>query len=79
MSQPDQPAPKISETRARQGRWGRPVFWVLTFSTLMAAIAVFAAYVLEPRPGPLTPQMTRSAGAPPPSPRWTPPAVPKNT
>jgi hypothetical protein len=34
----------LKATPARQGRWGRPVFWVLVFGTLLAAIGLFAAW-----------------------------------
>jgi hypothetical protein len=36
--------PVISATRARQGRTGRHVFWVLVFGTLLATLALFAAW-----------------------------------
>jgi len=36
--------PVLGATRARSGRLGRPVFWVLLFSTLLAALALFAAW-----------------------------------
>jgi hypothetical protein len=35
----------VEATPARQGRWGRPVFWVLVISTFLAAIALFAAWM----------------------------------
>ena len=46
---PDQAAgvshgPVLGATRARQGRTGRHVFWVLLFGTLLAALALFAAW-----------------------------------
>jgi hypothetical protein len=34
----------MGATRARQGRWGRHVFWVLLFGTLLSALAMFAAW-----------------------------------
>ena len=34
----------LSSTRARQGRYGRHVLWVLLVSTALAAIALFAAW-----------------------------------
>ena len=37
--------PVISATPARQGRWGRHVFWVLLISTIAAAITLMAAWV----------------------------------
>jgi hypothetical protein len=36
--------PTLGATRARQGRIGRHVVWVLLFSTLLAALALFAAW-----------------------------------
>ncbi|HWT52335.1 MAG TPA: hypothetical protein VN113_09170 [Caulobacter sp.] len=38
------PAPRLNATRARQGRWGRQVFWVLIVSTVLAALALFGAW-----------------------------------
>ena len=37
-------APKVAATPARQGRWGRHVFWVLVASTILAAVALFGAW-----------------------------------
>ena len=34
----------IPVTEVRQGRWGRHAFWVLLASTLLAAVALFAAW-----------------------------------
>mgnify|MGYP001809713775 CR=1 FL=1 len=34
----------IQTTEARQGRWGRHVFWVLVVSTLLAALVLFASW-----------------------------------
>jgi hypothetical protein len=36
--------PALNATRARQGRWGRHVFWVLIISTVLAAAALFGAW-----------------------------------
>ncbi|MGR4866869.1 hypothetical protein [Caulobacter sp. LARHSG274] len=36
--------PILNATRARQGRWGRHVFWVLIISTVLAAAALFGAW-----------------------------------
>lgn len=36
--------PRLNATRARQGRWGRHVFWVLVVSTVLAALALFGAW-----------------------------------
>ena len=42
---PDTERPQVmNATRARQGRWGRHVFWVLVFGTVLAALAMFAAW-----------------------------------
>ncbi|MFT4254485.1 MAG: hypothetical protein QM608_18620 [Caulobacter sp.] len=37
-------SPVLKATRARQGRWGRHIFWVLVISTVLAAIALFGAW-----------------------------------
>jgi hypothetical protein len=34
----------MGATRVRQGRFGRHVVWVLLFGTLLAALALFAAW-----------------------------------
>ena len=39
-----QSRPTLSATRARQGRFGRHMIWVLLFSTLLAVIGLFAAW-----------------------------------
>jgi hypothetical protein len=50
MAAPETSRPEASghtvlpATRARQGRWGRHVFWVLLVSTTLAAIALLAAW-----------------------------------
>jgi len=36
--------PVLNSTRARQGRLGRDVFWVLMFSTALALLGLFAAW-----------------------------------
>ena len=36
--------PTLGATRARQGRFGRHMLWVLLFGTLLAAIGMFAAW-----------------------------------
>ena len=41
------PAPQISEIRAKQGRWGKPIVWVLAISTILAAVGLFAAWGLK--------------------------------
>ena len=37
-------SPELAATPARQGRYGRPVFWVLVISTVLAAIGLLAAW-----------------------------------
>lgn len=37
-------APRINATRARQGRRGQHIFWILIVSTVLAAVALFAAW-----------------------------------
>ncbi len=41
------PARIISATRARQGRMGRHLLWVLLVSTALAALALFGAWSLQ--------------------------------
>ena len=41
--------PRLNATRARQGRWGRQVFWVLVISTVLAALALFGAWSFRAR------------------------------
>ena len=36
--------PTLTATRARQGRLGRHLLWVLLFATLLAAIGLFGAW-----------------------------------
>ncbi|HWW26592.1 MAG TPA: hypothetical protein VNZ85_11920 [Caulobacter sp.] len=43
----EHPHPAINATRARQGRWGKHVFWVLVISTVLAAAALFGAWGLR--------------------------------
>lgn len=43
-SSEDTPRPALNATRARQGRWGRHMFWVLLFGTLLAALGLMAAW-----------------------------------
>ena len=37
----------VKATRARQGSWGRHIFWVLVISTVLAAIALFGSYAFN--------------------------------
>lgn len=41
---PETRGPRLNATRARQGRWGRQIFWVLVISTVLAALALFGAW-----------------------------------
>jgi type VI protein secretion system component VasK len=41
---PPSTGPRLNATRARQGRRGRHVFWVLVVSTVLAALALFGAW-----------------------------------
>jgi hypothetical protein len=36
--------PRLNATRARQGRFGRHIFWILIVSTVLAALALFGAW-----------------------------------
>jgi len=40
----DEQPTSMNVTRARQGRWGRHVFWVLVFGTVLAALGMFLAW-----------------------------------
>ena len=72
--------PHVNATRARQGRWGRHVFWVLVFGTVLAALGMLLAWVwrAEEHPGPAGTAQEQVSGrandtAAPPSPtRQTP-------
>ncbi len=64
MTSQDTPRPATTTTtRARQGRWGRHVFWVLVCSTLLAALGMFAAWAwrADTHPGPAGPGQERVA------------------
>jgi hypothetical protein len=75
-----QSRPTLGATRARQGRFGRHMLWVLLFGTLLAAVGMFAAWtwkapdlaasdaVVATRPA------AHPVSAPEPAPRATPPA-----
>ena len=39
--------PVLNATRARQGRYGKHVFWMLIISTVLAAIALFGAWSMR--------------------------------
>ncbi len=41
-------APQVLKTtRARQGSWGRHIFWVLIISTVLAALALFGSFAFN--------------------------------
>jgi hypothetical protein len=44
LSQRTPTRPVLTAARARQGRFGQHVFWVLVFGTLLAALGLFAAW-----------------------------------
>ena len=44
---PHEHGPEISETRARQGRFGWPVFWMLIISTALAMIALLGVWAFQ--------------------------------
>ena len=55
--------PTVNATRARQGRWGKHIFWVLVFGTLLAALGMFAAWTWrDAAEGPPGPGMERADG-----------------
>ena len=39
--------PILNATRARQGRRGKHIFWVLIVSTVLAAVALFGAWSMR--------------------------------
>ncbi len=47
MSSQETERPVLNATRARQGRWGKHIFWVLVVGTLLAAIGMFAAWTYK--------------------------------
>lgn len=55
--------PVLNATRARQGRWGQQVFWVLVFGTLLAALGLFFAYTWQSEPGTSPTEAERAAAA----------------
>ena len=80
FSSRDEPRkPVLNATRARQGRMGRPVFWVLIFGTLLAVLGMAAAWTWKGEAlsdtGPSTAERTASAATfdtPEPPPATTP-------
>lgn len=40
-------SPVLNATRARQGRYGKHIFWVLIISIVLAAIALFGAWSMR--------------------------------
>jgi hypothetical protein len=47
--------PVVAATPARQGRFGKHMFWVLVFGTLLAAIGLFLAWTWK------APDLSRAA------------------
>ena len=47
MAQSEAPAVTLTETRARQARWGRPVFWVLLVSLILSGAALFLVWLFN--------------------------------
>lgn len=43
-AEPGADGPRVNATRARQGRFGRHIFWILVISTVLAALALFGAW-----------------------------------
>lgn len=43
----DAARPVLNATRARQGRYGRRIFWVLVASTLLAALGLLIAWTFK--------------------------------
>lgn len=73
-------APTLKATRARQGRWGKHIFWVLVVSIILAAVALFGAWgmrsgdiaAVEHTKGADTPAEAASATTEPTAPKQTP-------
>jgi len=72
--------PRVNATRARQGRFGRHIFWILVISTVLAALALFGAWSFRARDlaavdvntGASTPAEARSGNTTPQPARQTP-------
>jgi len=47
MTYSESPRPVLNATRARQGRFGKHMIWVLIFGTLLAALGLFAAWTFK--------------------------------
>lgn len=80
QSAQDSRGPRVNATRARQGRWGKHIFWVLVVSTILAAIALFGAWsfrandlaAVEVNNGPATPAEAQAYDTPQQPARQTP-------
>ena len=77
-----QSRPTLGATRARQGRFGRHMIWVLLFGTLLAVIGLFAAWTWRAPALESTaavndkqPADSRAFSAPEPAPLANPPPV----
>lgn len=44
---PDEGHDVLEATEARQGRWGRHMFWVLLVSTILAAVVLFSSWAFR--------------------------------
>jgi hypothetical protein len=74
------PTSPINATRARQGRFGRHIFWILIVSTVLAALALFGAWsfragdlaAVDDNTGASTPAEARSGTTPQKPARQTP-------
>ena len=73
-SRPTTEHPVVNATRARQGRWGRHMVWVLVAGTLLAVIGLFAAWtwkssdlIAAQHAGKTTPATARAFDAPAPA------------
>jgi hypothetical protein len=59
----DDHGPAVNATPARQGRYGKPVFWVLVVSTVLAAAGMFMAWGWK-APGLARPGSQQTANSP---------------
>jgi hypothetical protein len=65
---------ELTATEARQGRWGRHMFWVLAASTVLAVLVLFGSWAMRAndlsaaneiaRPTPAEAQATTGPGGP---------------
>ena len=67
-------APRLTTTRARQGRSGKPILWVLGISTALAIVVLFGSWAfksddLATTSTGATPEAAQSFNTPEPTPR----------